>query len=192
MMITFLDVEASSLRNGYPIEIAWCNADLTAGRSWLIRPAGWPSHLEWDVKAERTHGLTLGLLEAAGEPPDGVADALADDLMTAETVLSDNPSFDHGWLVELYCRGGGTRAVPFQLEEADAVTVADRGRLTAAGVDPVARTVAAEAGLVPHRALDDCVRQALRLCVARDEDLDTIKRKAQRLLAEHGRDRFTT
>ncbi|WP_404383047.1 hypothetical protein [Caenispirillum salinarum] len=189
MMISFLDIEASSLRNGYPIEIAWCNADVTAGRSWLIRPGGWPPHLAWDDDAERIHGLTIGRLEAEGLPPDTVAEALADDLTTAEVVLSDNPPFDHGWLVELYGLGSGTRSVPFQLEEADAVAVDDRRRLAAAGVDPVSRTLAADAGLVPHRALDDCIRHAVTLCVARDEELDTIKWKARRLLAEHGRDR---
>lgn len=186
-MMVFLDVEASGF-HGFPIEVAWCSADLTAGRSWLIHPTDWPSHLEWDDAAERIHGLSFERLEAEGLPPEQVAEELADDLMAASAVLSDNVPMDHGWLVELYCWAGKTRPVPFHLEEADVVAVAARGHLAAAGLEPVARGLAAEAGLVPHRALDDCIRQAITLCVARGDEPDAIVWRARRLLAEHGRD----
>lgn len=65
-MIIFIDLEASSLHDGYPIEVAWCAEDLSVGASYLIHPADWPHWLSWDPGAEALHGLSADALERDG------------------------------------------------------------------------------------------------------------------------------
>lgn len=136
----FIDVEASSLQDGFPVEVAWCSADLTRGATYLIRPDdAWLETLDWSEEAESMHGLTLDRLTTEGRAAADVAERLAADL-GGQRVESDNPRADAAWLGMLY------DALPF--------TVC---KTRPSGVPAVTM----EAGLRPHRALDDAVSLAM-------------------------------
>lgn len=138
--IAFLDVEASSLSHGFPLEVAWCSADLLHGASYLVRPApGWLDRFAWTREAEALHGLTRERVAAEGLPADEVADRLAADL-AGRLVRSDNPSFDGGWLRLL------RDPPPVALDHATA---------------PGGPALGAKSDLTPHRALDDAVLLAM-------------------------------
>lgn len=145
----FIDVEASSLRDGFPVEVGWCSADLLRGATYLIRPPDdWVARLAWSREAQDLHTLTLDRLRAEGLPPDEVAARLAEDL--AGVLHSDNPAFDGGWLGMLF------EALPFRLKE-----------IRPAGVPAVMR----ENGFRPHYALDDAVGLAIgALSFGRSQD----------------------
>lgn len=182
-MNVYLDVEASGF-GGYPIEVAWCAEDLSAAGSWLIKPEDWPPHLEWHDSAEAVHGLTHDRLVAEGLPASMVADRLAGDLAAADAVYSDNPRFDFEWLSELYALES-LKAVPFHIQSAPLVMPLLRYK----GLSPVVGHIAEQAGLVGHRALDDCLRQAIAMQVFAGRSPTGIEDAVLRLMALHGRDR---
>jgi hypothetical protein len=69
MRYIVIDIEASGF-DGFPIEVGWCDQDGNC-ESHLIRPAwDWTN---WDIRAERIHGITRELLMAQGEAHDDVA-----------------------------------------------------------------------------------------------------------------------
>lgn len=138
--LAFLDVEASSLDDGFPVEVGWCSADLTRGASYLIRPEpSWLTRLRWSAEAEAVHGLDQARLTAEGLAAAEVADRLAADLAEA-AVQSDAPEMDGRWLDLLF------DGRPFPLD-----------RCRPAGT----AAVVSRAGLRPHRALDDAVGLAM-------------------------------
>lgn len=96
----FTDVEASSLINGFPIEVAFCDDGLNVS-SWLIRPHETWSTLSWDEKAQEVHGLSQAYLQAEGLPAEQVAAEVAERLQNVRFIWSDNPSYDHKWLMHL-------------------------------------------------------------------------------------------
>lgn len=139
--IAFLDVEASSLRHGFPLEVGWCSADLLHGASFLIRPLPhWLDGYRWSREAEDMHGLTVDRLEREGLRPEEVVERLVADL-NGFRVCSDNPAFDDGWLRLL------RDPPPFEI---------DRERPP--GLPAMQST---GSGLRPHRALDDAVMLAM-------------------------------
>jgi len=92
-----IDIEASALVDGYPIEIAWAR---TGGkcRAYLIKPsADLIAHTNWDSISQSIHGLSRELLEQRGMPIGEVVESLNRDL-NGEKVLSDAPSHDWNWL----------------------------------------------------------------------------------------------
>jgi hypothetical protein len=115
--------------------------------------------------------------------------------------VSDNPAFDRVWLDVLAKAGGpATFGISMSLH-AEAV---QRETAAAAGLpdvsDEMVRALLTDAGVRPHRALDDCVANALRraaiamMAVGRDrgsEAAEAMRRelvgRARRLLEEHGR-----
>lgn len=162
-MIIFVDIEASSLHDGYPIEVAWCAADLSVGASYLIHPADWPHWLRWDPGAEALHGLSAEVLERDGLPPVVVAAALQRDLQPATVVVSDSPGYDRRWLRQLF-DVADVQPVPVVAEE-DAETLitvaASRNQIAADALEVGRRRVAQATGLRRHRALDDAAWNAV-------------------------------
>ncbi|MCP5432032.1 MAG: hypothetical protein H6923_02045 [Alphaproteobacteria bacterium] len=159
--IAFLDFEASGLGPfSWPIEVGWA---LLGGevRTRLIRPhASW-ADADWDKRAERLHGLSRARLEAEGENPRAVCQALDADLAGA-TVLSDAPEFDGTWLGVLYKAAG--RTPPFRISGlADLLLVRYGRHRLGRAVEEASETVPAT-----HRAGQD-VRHLMaiyRLCTA--------------------------
>jgi hypothetical protein len=104
MRYVVIDIEASGF-DGFPIEVGWCDQDCNS-ESHLIRPAwNWS---DWDIRAEREHGISRELLTADGEPHEAVAELVADMLARCRregiVVASDNPEYDREWLLKLLRR----------------------------------------------------------------------------------------
>lgn len=107
-----LDVEASGFE-GYPIEVAVCDQDGTI-ISWLIRPHPRWAAWEWSQEAERIHGISRDLLDAAGLPVEVVARELVECIgacvAAGGSIYSDSPAYDGwvpgGWLYSLFEAAG--------------------------------------------------------------------------------------
>lgn len=98
---TFLDFEASSLSDrSYPIEVAWNQSDEVI-ESHLISPAGITIWTDWDVAAERIHGISKAELLAHGETPHSVCGRMNGELV-GRIVYTDAPSFDGMWLSRMF------------------------------------------------------------------------------------------
>lgn len=127
MRYVVIDIEASGF-DGFPIEVGWCDQDGNS-ESHLIRPA-W-NWTDWDVRAERVHGITREQLEDRGEPYEAVAKFVADMLARCRRegviVASDNPDDDREWLVKLLRRA----------DMEDPVLLADIREIYAISVEPM-------------------------------------------------------
>ena len=100
-MLAFVDIEASGLVNGFPIEIGWAKENGEVG-AILIRPhPEWLTDLAWDANAERIHSLTRELLAERGTAIDDAVDAINNALIGCKCV-SDSPSNDWYWLSLLF------------------------------------------------------------------------------------------
>lgn len=98
MKTFFLDCEASSLsKASYPIEIAWVGMD-GQGESYLIKPE--PDWTDWSPVAEKLHGISRETLHADGTPVARVVKRMLAVLAGAR-VISDNPAYEHFWVVRL-------------------------------------------------------------------------------------------
>jgi hypothetical protein len=107
-ILTFIDVEASALRDGYPIEVGWARTDGLFGQH-LIKPCPeWVESFVWCGKAEAIHGLSLDALNRLGAPAEEVAEALNRELV-GQVVVSDNRDFDAGWVAQLFDAADGMR-----------------------------------------------------------------------------------
>ncbi len=128
--VTFIDVEASALENGYPIEIGWATVDvpgraLKRVESFLIRPpAIWLEREDgWSEASFRIHGITVEKLLADGVSPEEAIDRL-DAALAGWTVFSDSPK-DQEWLDRLY-RDGTTWIRPRPFFRKDVAVVLER------------------------------------------------------------------
>ncbi len=101
-MIWFLDFEASGLGpDSVPIQVGWCD-ESGMGEEYLIRPEdGWT---DWDYNAEAVHGISQGDLAIKGHPAAEVARRVV-EVLGGQTVFSDAPGFDGGWLDVLLSAG---------------------------------------------------------------------------------------
>jgi hypothetical protein len=88
-MLAFIDVEASSLVDGYPIEIGWAREDGQVGAVLVSPHPKWGS-LVWDPAAERIHGPSHALLEAQGVAVNDAVEMLNEALRACKA-LSDEP-----------------------------------------------------------------------------------------------------
>ncbi len=170
-MLVFIDVEASSLRNGFPVEVAWCAADLKSAATYLIRPEPtWWDRFTWSAEAEGMHGLDRAILEECGVPAAQVAERLLADLTGAD-VQSDNPAYDVGWLSVLF-----SGDPPFMI-----------GQTRPAG----APMLSSDIGLRKHRALDDAVALAMAFKAFETDhqhlDPDSAEDMGRALLERYGR-----
>jgi hypothetical protein len=168
--LLFIDFEASSLsEDGFPIEVAWCNAD-GEGESHLIRPApGWTC---WRYESELVHHISRERILVDGEDAAAIAHHAAAALSTRGTViLSDACGRDQRWLDRLLSAGG--MCAPISLSDMwRAIVSGATERLHAAGLPdhavPYALYAALEyakladnaRGPTAHRALPDAQRNA--------------------------------
>lgn len=179
-MIVFLDIAASADEDGVPVEIAWVAADLSAGASWLIRPAtGWDEDL-YAPEAESRHGISREALESTGRDPRRVAMLLAEDL-TGTTVASADPTRHEALLDRLYAATPLPR--PFVLRDADGLRRARWGDPDE--VDHLRARAAAR--LEDGPALDGAVDLALSWTLASGADPREAAERAWELVRREGR-----
>lgn len=95
-MLAIIDVEASSLVHGYPIEVGWAIEDGRVGAVLVCPHEEW-SELRWDFNAEYLHGLTQELLVERGVSPAEAVARMNNELVGCKC-LSDAPSHDWQWL----------------------------------------------------------------------------------------------
>lgn len=104
MMPTFIDFEASSLSaQSYPIEVAW-TLDNGSIESHLISPEGIDGWTDWDVNAQKVHGITREDLIKHGRAPSWVCHRIK-EYVIGKTLYSDYPPYDRMWLAKLLSIG---------------------------------------------------------------------------------------
>lgn len=101
-MISFVDFEASSLEESYPIEIGWARMDGIVG-ACLIRPHDDWRKLNWASDSARVHKLAQELL-GDGLPRDEVL-ARAKAALGDCDCFSDAPENDWRWMRMLSADG---------------------------------------------------------------------------------------
>lgn len=105
-----VDVEASALENGYPIELAIADVENEIVCAWLIKPAAAWRDREWSPASQKIHGLSRELVET------GVAvELVARDIATfvsGRTLMSDNWTFDGHWLAQVFEAAGEAKSCP--------------------------------------------------------------------------------
>jgi hypothetical protein len=101
-MICFVDFEASSLEESYPIEIGWARMDGVVGAA-LIRPHDDWRKLNWAADSARVHKLAQDLL-GDGLPRDEVL-ARAKAALAECDCFSDAPENDWAWMRMLSADG---------------------------------------------------------------------------------------
>ncbi len=94
-MIAFVDIEASSLENGYPIEIGWARSDGRVGAA-LIRPHNDWKSLLWSAEAERVHRIPIDKLDSGVAREDALEKVCAE--LVGYQCFSDAPDYDWQWL----------------------------------------------------------------------------------------------
>lgn len=179
-MLVFLDIAASATEDGVPVEIAWAAADLSAGASWLVRPAPEWNESLYAPDAEARHGLTRERLEGGGRDARRVAMLLAEDLADT-TVASADPAGHEALLDRLFEAAPFPR--PFPLREADGLR---RARWGEPDEGDLMRARSA-ARLEDGPALDGAVALALRWMLASGAEPRETAERARALLAAEGR-----
>lgn len=113
----FVDVEASSLKYGFPVEIGWARLVTTNGGpgyiqsgSMLIKPCSrWldPSDFAWSHEAEAIHGISREEACRDGLPVLRVAEAI-NEIAAGATAWVDTLSFDYDYAwIECLFRAAG-------------------------------------------------------------------------------------
>lgn len=169
----FIDFEASSLFNGYPIEVGIATLDLDTGaidaEARLIRPSEAWRRMTWDLQAEKIHGISLETLTETGADAAEAAQWTAERL-SAGRFYSDAPDFDGLWLALLLEEGGLDRPACAALLD----RIAYSSGPSCLSPDLRARfdVEAARRKLQTHRAADDAVGLALThwLCINGEQD----------------------
>lgn len=112
--VVFMDFEASSFRDGYPVEVGWAwveGSDVQA-ESLLISPADeWLTPaFTWDPIAESIHGLPLSRLQSEGKTPAYVCQELNTQMEGKVVVFDTGPDgVDRHWLDLLFSEAGDKR-----------------------------------------------------------------------------------
>jgi hypothetical protein len=105
-----VDVEASALDNGFPIEIAIADVENATLRAWLIRPATAWRDRDWSPASEKIHGLSREIVET-GDVVEFVARDFA-TFVNGRTLMSDNFAFDGHWLAQIFDAAGAAKSCP--------------------------------------------------------------------------------
>ncbi len=166
--VVFIDVEASALHDGYPIEVGWAivrDFRLTT-ESWLIRPtAGWlKDEWRWSYESEKIHKIGLHEICMLGRPVPEVR-ARMTELFAGKVLFSDAVGFDLGWLLDLYHAEApdGTK-MPFGLADISAAFAgSDTDEVKFEREERKRRNRYAAI----HRAADDALNHALQWCHTR-------------------------
>lgn len=105
-----VDVEASALENGFPIEIAIADLENETLRAWLIKPAADWRDRDWSPASQKIHGLSREIVET-GDAVELVARDIA-AFVSARTLMSDNFAFDGHWIAQIFEAAGATKSCP--------------------------------------------------------------------------------
>jgi len=117
----FLDIEASSLDSkSYPIEIAWSDHYGNI-ESYLINPYHVVSWLDWDMHAQKIHGINRKLLREEGTEPRLVCDYMSKSIKDGTTIYADGGVFDQNWINVLFAEGTELGVATFIVEHSDSV-----------------------------------------------------------------------
>jgi hypothetical protein len=156
----FIDIEASALRNGYPIELGWAFADRSrrqvVSEAVLLDPSGtvWLASHAWDPTAERLHGITRENLAAGGISPRMVVDRFESALAGARELYSDSVDMDGPWLKMIYA--GASAACTITLKPAQSLIVRTADLVRMGDLDFTAAEAEARKRAGPrHRAAPD-------------------------------------
>lgn len=176
-MNVFLDFEASSLADrSYPVDVAWVFQD-GRSESHLIVPA--PSWTDWDVAAERIHGIARETLVRDGTSHNVVAARMVEAL-SSHALFASAPSWDGKWMSALL-RAAGLPRHALRLQDTDValrataieilrdVVPADQLAVTVHNL--VARASATKRTTPAHRALPDATAERDIWQRMRDETL---------------------
>jgi hypothetical protein len=165
----FYDCEASGLE-GFPIEIGWAFFDETAGtirsEGHLIRPASaWNIQANWDLEAEKLHGITPADLAARGRPPFEIAQRM--NAAFADRNLYSDSLLDEVWLRMLFEESNADPA--FTIWRTDARVIIARAWQARGQCDDkwaAAQKTADRLAPCTHRAADDARNLAMRWLIA--------------------------
>jgi hypothetical protein len=105
-----IDIEASALENGYPIEIAIADLENETLRAWLIKPATAWRDREWSPTSEKIHGLAREIVETGAAVEIVARDIAA--FANGRVLMSDNFAFDGHWLAQVFEAAGATKSMP--------------------------------------------------------------------------------
>ncbi|WP_341894874.1 hypothetical protein [Ferrovibrio terrae] len=153
----FMDLEASSLISGFPVEIGWARQEGISVRmnSILVAPPDkWLETCAWDQNAQHIHGVTLDLLRSQGHLPSDVCRYINNELENVAVVLDTGATgADVQWLKQLYAEA---RTEPsFTILTATSEEVV-QNRLGFWNVPPEHLQIMHEhAPTPPHRAAED-------------------------------------
>ena len=165
----FLDLEASGLSDGFPIEVgwSWCQGGKVMIEACLIKPVQkWLDDFDtrWSLESERVHGILLKDLAYDGYPVDKVVARLSevfgpgDSNKIARVAYSDAAAFDRVWINELY------EAASVHVARSHRVRLLDVSHaFESAGTDEVKfhhKFRAMQLSPTPHRAALDAARWA--------------------------------
>lgn len=151
-----LDIEASALEGGWPIEVglSWLDeAGAPQGWSSLVRPARSWSERGWSETSARVHGIARCHLDGAPEASQIATDFLK--RVGGRILLSDAPEFDGFWMNLLLGTIGAQGQV--QLRDFDTTTLSIF-RSSPIALDRIYERLARLR--VPHRAGPDSLRLA--------------------------------
>lgn len=147
----FVDLEASALHNGFPIEVGWARVDAAGDitvEAWLIKPPlAWAeAEWRWSFDAQRIHDIPLTMLMRDGRTCTWIAERM-NTLFAGQTLYSDAPGFDARWLEQVFHEAG----IPWTFSLADVALAFDKDTDEVA-YERLHRTVFARR---PHRAGPD-------------------------------------
>ena len=155
-----IDFEASSLDNGYPIEVGVCRwrspEHPMEGWSSLIRPTPeWLADFEWNAQSAAVHGIdALELSE--GLTPTEVIISL-NGLLEGHAAFCDGGPFDLGW----------ARTLAAASEVQPKIKIGDwdmlSGRLDPTSYERMVRWL--DRSSIQHRARDDAERLMMALAI---------------------------
>jgi hypothetical protein len=118
MIPVFIDFEASSLSvYSYPIEIAWSLEDGSI-ESYLISPQEMPEWTDWDIKAERIHGIKKQELLKRGKSALWVCNRVCESLV-GKVLYSDYPLYDRLWMEKLLKVCNPNKNVTIEIKQID-------------------------------------------------------------------------
>jgi len=106
-----VDVEASALDNGFPIEIAIADVERETVRAWLIKPSAQWRDRDWSPASEKIHGLSRSVLETHGLDVEIVAKEIV-AFASGRALASDNWAFDGHWLAQIFEAAGAAKSCP--------------------------------------------------------------------------------
>lgn len=160
--IVFADIEASSLINGYPIEIgwAWRNSGRVECASILIAPPErWRRDLVWDPGAETVHGLSRKDICKLGDAPRHACGTLNMALDGRDLVFdTGRTGVDATWLKMLYAEAAMDPSFGILSVSSEELV---RNRAALIGIpDSVYAAIQALAPQIPHRAAADAAHWA--------------------------------